>query len=107
MSEPSEAPKSKRQTKGEKFRARMKEMGIEPFWMVACVPVGIGEEAMTEEQEKEFQPHVRHRTHRSAQWQAHQLAKKHGRRFVVLGVQGFALPSDGEDSEGEEKEEGQ
>lgn len=75
------------------------ELGFERFYMVAAMQKP-GDPPLTDEQQKEFQPHVRHATHKRALWEAHRLAGLYGRPFVVLRSSTLAIPeaSEGEDA---------
>ena len=68
------------------------EHGFERFYMVAAMPKP-GDPPLTDEQQKEFQPHVRHPTHRSALREAHRLAALFGSPFVVLRSSTLAIPA--------------
>ena len=67
------------------------EHGIERFYMVAAIEKP-GDPPFTDEQQKAFQPHHRHGSHKRALWEAHRLAKKCGRPFVVLRSSTLAIP---------------
>ena len=67
------------------------ENGFERFYMVAAMQKP-GDPPLTDEQQKEFQPHVRHPTHRMALREAHRLAGLFGTPFVVLRSSTLAIP---------------
>ena len=67
--------------------------GFERFCMVAAMEQP-GDPPLTDEQQKDLQPHVRHPSHKAALWQAHRMAAKHRRPFVVLKSSTLAMPPD-------------
>lgn len=65
--------------------------GFERFFMVAAMQQP-GDPPLTEEQQKELQPHRRHPAHQMALKIAHKMAEKHRRPFVVLRSSTLAMP---------------
>ena len=72
---------------------------FERFCMVAAMP-NHGGPPLTEDEQKEYQPHYRHPSHVAALYEAHRLANKFQRPFAVLKSSTLALPVS-ESSKGE------